>query len=141
MQGQTIALRASAAQLVGTETGAGVGYSRPWREASVVLDVTAAATDVGDTLDVYVDVSFDAGTSWVNAIHFAQVLGNGGAKKFVAPLSLNPAATAPVDVSADASVGVVRQIGVGTKMRVRGVVVDADADGSFTWSCVAMLKG
>ena len=33
-----------------------------FREAEFDLNTTAAATDVGDTLDVYVDTSFDSGS-------------------------------------------------------------------------------
>ncbi len=45
------------------------------------LDVTAAATEVGDLLDVYLQHSFDGGTTWDDFVHFTQVLGDGGAKK------------------------------------------------------------
>ena len=45
-------LRASAAQTVGTDTEAGVKLQRVFTEALIFLDVTAAATDVDDTLNV-----------------------------------------------------------------------------------------
>lgn len=123
----------------------GTGYTlqQAWEELMVQLDVTAAATDVGDTLDVYVDMSIDNGTKWVNIIHFTQVLGNGGAKTFVASIKNdNPGATAVFNVTTDLGVTATRQIGFGNKLRYRAVTVDAStANVSFTFSLKAFLKG
>lgn len=96
-----------------------------------VLNVTiAVASDVGDTLDVYVDTSVD-GTVWVNVVHFAQILGNGTAKRFLAIVSpASTVMTAPVDVSADAAAGAVRHA-LGHQWRYRLVQVDADSDANF----------
>jgi len=104
-----------------------------------VLNLSAAATDVGDTLDIYVDTSIDGGTTWINIIHFAQLLGNGGAKQFAA--AITPSAnvgTAPVDVSADAAAGAIRHY-LGDQFRVRYVQVDADSDAAFTFTVDAYL--
>lgn len=110
-------------------------------EAEFILDVTAAATDAADTLDVYIDFSPDGGISWVNAIHFTQVLGNGGAKKEIAKITANTGLatpTAPLSVAADAASGAVRNISLFECVRYRAVSVDATTDnGSFTYS----LKG
>lgn len=135
-------LRASAAQAAaGTVTGTAVILAQKYNELVAQLVVSAAATDVGDTLDVYIDTSFDGGTTWVNLGHFTQVLGNGGAKTFVLAIKNdNPGATAVYDVSADAAAGATRQIGFGDRIRYRGVMVDADADGSFTYEVKAFLK-
>ncbi len=135
-------LRASGAQLVGTETGAEVKLQKVFKEALILLDVTAAATAVDDTLDVYIDVSPDGGTTWVNVGHFTQVLGNGGTKKYVmALLADNPGASAVFDVTSDASAGATRQIGIADRLRMRGVVVDpSGADASFTYAVKAFLK-
>ena len=78
---KTETLRASSAQLVGTETGSAVKLQQAWHMYTFLLDVTALATDVDDTLDVYIDTSYDGGTSWVNIVHFTQVLGNASAQK------------------------------------------------------------
>ena len=81
-------------------------------EAEFILDVTAAATAAGDTLDVYVDFSPD-GVLWINAIHFTQVLGNGGAKREIAKINANTGLatpTAPLSVAADAASGAVRNM-------------------------------
>ena len=106
-------------------------------QAMFVIDVTAAATAVDDTLDVYIDVSYD-GTTWINAGHFTQVLGNGGAKKevmkFVDSSGLdNP--NAVLSIASDAASAVTRRLGVWPTYRSRSVIVDADTDNaSFTYS-------
>jgi hypothetical protein len=135
-------LRASAAQAVaGTVTGSVVSLQQAFKELNVQLIVSAAGTDVGDTLDVYVDTSFDGGTTFVNIGHFTQVLGNGGAKTFVMSFcNANPGASAVVNVTSDAAAGATRQIGFGSQLRYRGVMVDGDANGSFTYSVSAFLK-
>ena len=116
----------------------------PWVEAEFILDVTAAATDATDTLDVYIDFSPDGGTSWLNAIHFTQVLGNGGAKKELAKINTNTGLatpTAPLSVAADAASGAVRNISLFDCVRYRSVSVDASTDnGSFTWSLQAVYR-
>lgn len=98
-----------------------------------VLDVASAATDAGDTLDVYVDTAVGGGATavWVNVVHFAQVLGNGGAKRFAA--IVNPGGSvmaAPVDVSADAAAGAVRHM-LGDQWRYRIVQADANSNAAF----------
>jgi hypothetical protein len=135
-------LRVSAAQAVaGTVTGTAVALQQAFKELSVQLVVSAAGTDVGDTLDVYVDTSFDGGTTFVNIGHFTQVLGNGGAKTFIMSFcNANPGTTAVVNVTSDAAAGATRQIGIGSQIRYRGVMVDADANGSFIYSVTAFLK-
>lgn len=142
MYSRVFTLRSSAAQAAaGTVTGTAVELGRAYRELICQLDVTAAGTDVGDTLDVYVDTTFDGGTKWVNIGHFTQVLGNGGAKTFVmAFCNDNPGTSAVVDVSSNANAGATRQIGFGSQLRYRGVMVDGDANGSFTYEVKAFVK-
>ena len=134
---QVVALRASAAQTAST-TETGVKFKNVYKEAQILLNVTSAATLVGDTLDVYIDSSPDGGTTWFNVGHFTQVLGNGGAKKFV--MALNPAnagTTAVIDVTSDAVAGATRQYGISDRLRSRSVVVGT---GSFTYAVTAFLK-
>jgi hypothetical protein len=107
--------------------------------ACILLDVTAAATAAGDTLDVYVQHSVD-GSTWDDFIHFTQVLGNGGAKQFYARWSALGAApeaelAAPQDGAMAA--GVLQQP-TGREWRVKWVIADADAP-SFTFSVSAAL--
>ena len=122
--------------------GTGLALDAIYKELMVQLDVTAAATDVGDTLDVYVDMAIDGGTKWHNIIHFTQVLGNGGAKTFVAVIKNdNPGAAAVFATTADAAVTTTRQIGFGQNLRYRAVTVDAGTQNvSFTFSLKAFLK-
>lgn len=141
-------LRASSAQAApASVTGATIKVEQdaaPYTEAEFILDVTAAATDATDTLDVYIDFSPDGGTSWVNAIHFTQVLGNGGAKKELAKITANTGLatpTAPLSIAADAASGAVRNISLFECVRYRSVSVDASTDnGSFTWSLKAVYR-
>lgn len=112
--------------------------------AVFVLNIASAATEVGDTLDVYVDTAVGAPTNAgtviaTNVIHFAQVLGNGGAKQYSAVV--NPGGsvmTAPVDTSADAAAGAVRHI-LGDQWRYRIVQVDANSNAAFAISLVGYL--
>jgi len=109
--------------------------------AVITLDVTAAGTDVGDTLDVYVDTSVDGGTVWVNVVHFTQLLGTGGAKRET--VVINPygtTVTAPVNTAADLASGAVRQI-IGDTWRHRIVQVDADSDAAYTITLKMNLFG
>lgn len=118
--------------------GAGVAFREAWREATIVLKVTAAATGAGDTLDVFIDTSYDGGTTWVNLGHFTQVLGNGGLKTFSMNLrDDNPGATAITDITADAAAGATRQYGLGSLIRYRSTVA---ASGAFTFGISALLK-
>lgn len=134
-------LRASAEVATATtQTGTAVKFNRVYTEMVVVLDVTAAATAAGDTLDVYIDTSFDGGTTWVNIGHFTQVLGNGGAKKFVMAFKAAPiAASNSVDAEADQAAAAALQIGFGDRVRYRGVTVQTDTV-AFTYSVTAHLK-
>src|SRR5689334_7803739 len=92
----------------GTVTGTALPNSfGNFRQALLLLDVTAAAAASGDTLDVYIDTSPDGGVTWVNVVHFTQILGNGGAKKYWAVLDPGGApGTAVIAVTSDAASGV-----------------------------------
>ena len=133
-------LKASGAVAAGSVTGGAVKLQKVYKQATVVLNVTAAATEVDDTLDVYIDTSYDGGTTWVNLGHFTQVLGNGGAKEFAINITGdNPAAE--IDVAADAAVNTVRALALGDRIRYRSVVVDPGVGvASFTFSLVAFLN-
>lgn len=103
------------------------------------LDVTAAATAVGDTLDVYIQHTVD-GTNYDDFIHFTQVLGNGGAKRFMARWnSIGAAPESEMGALQDAamSAGVLQQP-IGRTWRVKWVVASADTP-AFTFSVTASL--
>jgi hypothetical protein len=98
-----------------------------------VLDVTAAATDAGDTLDVKVQVRLD-GTNWVDVASFTQVLGNGGALRHIAKVNADIAQA--MFANADLAAGSVRNL-LGEVWRVSYTQVDADNDATFTFSVTA----
>lgn len=102
-----------------------------------VLNVTAAATAAGDTLDVYVQTTYD-GTNYDDVIHFTQVLGNGGAKTYIAEVSHVVVPESELKAPADAalSAGVLQGIKLGVDVRVKWVVASASAP-SFTFSVKA----
>lgn len=134
-QGEVITLRASAvtAATAGTNgTAVYVGGER--KKYIFLLNVTAAATDAGDLLDVYVDWSID-GTTYINGGHFTQCIGTGGAKKYYMVFDATDPGALVIDATSDAAAGAVRPGMFGAYVRARWVMVDADADGNFTWSC------
>lgn len=104
--------------------------------AVFLLNVTVASTDAGDTLDVYVQSSPDDGTTWDDFVHFTQVLGNGGAKKFVATWMRQVTPESELHAPADASLSAgVQQGPINPIWRVKWVIVDAGTvNVSFTFS-------
>ena len=105
--------------------------------AEFLLTVSAAATAAGDTLDVYVQASCDHGLTWDDMVHFTQVLGNGGAKKYLARwqgmIAPTTALAAPQDAALSAGVA---QGPHGSLWRAKWVIASASAP-SFTFSVVA----
>jgi hypothetical protein len=100
-----------------------------------VLDVSAAATDAADTLDVKVQTKLD-GTNWVDVIHFTQCVGNGGAKRYFEKLVAD-VACAGFENAAALGAGNTRDL-LGDEWRVNYVQVDADSDASFSFSVIAI---
>lgn len=117
-------------------TNHGLKLNNIYESMLAVLDVTAAATDAGDTLDVYLDTSFDGGVTWVNIGHFTQVLGNGGAKRLIMSFKAAPiAASNCVVATADQTAGNALQIGFGDRFRYRAACANTSTvDNSFTFS-------
>ena len=136
-----VTLRASAEIATATtENGAAIKLQRHYTEMVVTLDVTAAATAAGDILDVYVDTSFDGGTTWVNLGRFTRVLGNGGAKKFIMSFAAVPLTSSnSVAFGADQSESAALQIGFGDNIRYRGITTQSDTV-AFTYLVTAFLK-
>lgn len=136
IQGEVLTLFASAARGAGVaQTGTPVIVQGERSRFLALLDVTAAATEVNDTLDVYVDVLAPDNATWLNAIHFTQVLGNGGAKKFFAVLDPSNPGAVVIDATADAAAGAVRPALFGPQLRGRYTEVDAGGGvASFTFS-------
>lgn len=137
--GEQITLAASAARTSsanGTTMHIASGRSRVV-VACIIAD--ASLTDAGDTLDVYVDLSPDGGTTWINAVHFTQRAGNAsGAKTEVAVLDSASASTSVVDVTSNANSGAVRPYVFGNAIRARWAIADSgDANSSHTFGVTA----
>jgi len=118
-------------------TNAGTAAAKlpyPPNALSFVLDLTAAATDAVDTLDIYIQTKID-GTNWVDMVHFTQIVGNGGAKRFIAKVC-GPQTENLFNNTSALSAGSVRHL-LGDEYRVRWDITDADSNCSFTFSVVA----
>jgi hypothetical protein len=126
-------LLASAAR---TTTGTGDEFLLEGMSAlTLQCNLTAAATEVGDTLDVFVQTTID-GTNWVDVYHFTQMLGNGGAKRYFGKLLFDAALTEFENAATLAAAGG-RAI-FGDRYRVRWAITDAGSvNASFTFSVTA----
>lgn len=105
-----------------------------------MLNVTAAATEIGDLLDVWLQESPDEGTTWNDIIRFTQVLGNGGAKKYIAKLNCEVAAETEMAAPSDAAIsaGVVHGP-ICPFIRAKWTITDAGADNaSFTFAITGL---
>jgi hypothetical protein len=113
-----------------------------WTRALLYCAFTAKATDTGDTCNVYVDVSPDGGTTWINAVHFTEALGDGtDAASEYAILDATTPGTSIIVATADAASTAVRPTVFGNAIRARWVIVNTGtADASFTFSVKAFLQ-
>lgn len=114
-------------------TSAPVAIPFVFQSIAFTLDVTAAATAVGDTLDVVVQTKLD-GTNWTDIVHFTQVLGNGGAKRHIAKVTLD-GTQAMFEVGTSLSAGNARNL-AGDQFRVSYTIVSSSAP-SFTFAVTA----
>lgn len=131
-----VVLLASAARTA-TGTGDAVTGMGGFRCLQAQLDVTAAATATGDTLDVYLQTTID-GTNWVDIAHFTQVLGDGGAKRYFAKV-VGEAALTEFENATALGAAANRAL-LGDQCRVRWAITDATTDdASFTFSVYASL--
>ena len=96
------------------------------------LDVTATEEDAQDLLDVYVQTKLD-GTNWTDVVHFTQLLGTGGAKRFIEKIA--PAAAEAGFEDVELGEGAVRNL-FGELWRVVTTIVN-DTAPSFTFSVKA----
>lgn len=120
---------------------AGIQHVEQLESCEFQLTVSAAATEAGDTLDVYVQHSIDGGTTYDDFLHFTQVLGNGGAKKFLASWFRNMAPESELKPPADATLAAGALQGpVGDLWRIKWIIVDANANAnqSFTFKLDAV---
>lgn len=109
----------------------------PAAGVAFVLDLTAAATEVDDTLDVFVQTKLD-GTNWVDVAHFTQVVGNGGATKRHFLKVLPEGNQGGFEGASVLPAGTVRNL-FGIDWRATWTIVDAgSANASFTFSVTAI---
>lgn len=132
---RTTALLASAARTANSTGSDEVKLPDAPNGYAFLLDITAAATDAGDTLDVWVQTRID--DTWVDVAQFTQHAGNGGAAKYVCKIAAGLAETT-FTVAALATPGAVRNI-LGDGYRVRWTITDAGTDNaSFTFAVDAI---
>ena len=131
-----VTLLASGAR-TSTSTGtAAVRLPVPLNAVAIVLDVSAGADDIDDTLNVFIQTKLD-GTNWVDVVHFTEVLGNAAVKRFVAKLAA-PIAMTMFNNATALGAAAVRDL-LGDEWRVRWVIVDpTGSDASFTFSVTAI---
>lgn len=138
----TLELLASAARTA-TGTGPEISGMSRFTRAVVELDVTAAATETGDKLDVYLQKKTPSG-KWVDFVHFTQVAGDGGAKSFLANLATDVAPTAGLHgTDQTVAAGTAQQGPWADVWRVRWDVTAAlvEANESFTFGVQAQVSG
>ena len=112
-----------------------------FNRALALLNVTAAATAGGDTLDVYLqkNVGPPSNLVWTDFVHFTQVLGNGGVKQHVAEIAGLVTPTAAMHAVQDAALSAgVNQGPWSDDWRIKWVVVGT---GTFTFSIALALWG
>lgn len=133
--GSPVTLLASTVTPAGsvTATSAGVLVADQTNAVAFILDVTAAATDTVDTLDVKVQAKADC-ANWYDVVHFTQVLGDGGALRHVAKILAG--GSEAMFLNAVLGAGSVRHI-LAEQYRVTYTQVDGDNDASFTFEVTA----
>lgn len=106
--------------------------------AEFVLTLSNAATDVDDTLDVFIQAY--VGGQWIDVVHFGQILGNGADSIVSVAKIVASEPQAQFLTSSALAASAVRHL-LSSKYRARWDVVDsngaggaADGDVSFTFS-------
>lgn len=134
-----ITLLASAARTTSGTAVLALPNIRTVRGGVFLLNVSAAASLISDTLDVYLQGSVD-GTNYNDILHFTQVLGNGGVKVYEArwfrDMTPETELGAPSDKAMGA--GVLQGPQAITAWRVAWVIAGG-ATKSFTFSVMADL--
>jgi hypothetical protein len=137
-----ITLAASAARTVTVGTNGDTVAVDPWERALLLCTFTDKKTDNGDLCNVFVDVSPDGGTTWLNAVHFTTALGDGtDAASEYAILDATTPGTSIIVATADAASTAVRPTLFGNAIRARWIIFDAGTqDATFTFSVKAFLQ-
>ncbi len=126
---------------VGSVTGGAIVVGSGFGQLEVLLALTDADNDVDDTLNIFVDSSPDGGTTWVNIIHFTEILGNGANTLNFVAISPRIGAATEENVTTDVAAGGTPRPFIGDRLRVRYVIVDpTGADASFDFIVTASFK-
>jgi hypothetical protein len=103
------------------------------------LDVTATATDNTDTLDVYVQALVEGSLSsnpvWLDVLHFTQVNGGSGAKRYIGKV-LGNSSEAMYDTSSTLTAGSIKGY-PGDYWRVKYTIVSGNS-ASFQFAVWAL---
>ena len=139
---ETVTLHALGAEIADGNSGAfDLG---DWVQGIFVFNLTAAATEAGDTFNLMVDVSYDGGVTYSTAGRFTEALGNGGVQREAMQLggAYVPPAAVIVDINTDPASAAVRPMLVAPTVRARWEIVDvATADNqSFTFELLAYIR-
>jgi len=118
-------------QVISAATAPYVGLSEA---ARFVLIVSAAAAAAGDTLNVRIQRSYDGGTTYDDFVSFTQVLGNGGAKAFIAEWSVYPTAESEMraPTQALAAGGVIQGGPMGEQLKITWTIAGSTPNFTFT---------
>ena len=130
-----VVLAASAARTA-NDNGSAVRLRTRPATVTFILDVTAAATDAGDLLDVYIESKLD-GTNWTDVVRFTQITGTTVMpKRYVANIVVDRTQTM-FEVATGLGAAAARHL-LGDEYRARWVVTDVVGDdASFTFSVQA----
>ena len=137
-----VVLRASSALTESAGEVSNIFNMGDYDNLTIIQDITASATDAGDTLDTKIDGSWD-GTNFFNMGAFTQQAGNGSARTEVMYFAKGLAADvdAIVDITGDAGAAVIRPGMVPPFIRTTSVVVRiTGVDESHTFSIIAYVQ-
>ena len=102
------------------------------------FDLTNAATDLADTLDVFIQALAPDNENWVDVVHFTQIVGNGAnTQRYFAKIN-SDLTTAEFENASALGAAAVRNL-MSRQYRVRWVIADSgDADQTFTFAVHAL---
>jgi hypothetical protein len=122
----------------------GDGAREMCRSFIVELLLTAAATDAGDNLAVYLQTSYDGGTSWRDLCRFPERAGTASVP-VAGQYGLAEGADSDSGLFALADAGLSANTSVdaamGDRLRLKWVVTDANANASYTFTCQGVAWG
>lgn len=110
----------------------------------VEYNLTAAATDAGDALALYLQTSFDGGVTWRDLCRFLDRAGN-AAVPVASQYGLSDWGDSDSGLFAATDAGLAANtsadLSMGDRLRLKWVVTDADADASWTFTCQGIARG